>query len=179
MRIVSGEYRGRIIHTPKNLPVRPTTDLAKESLFNILNNRIDFEDTDVLDLFSGTGNISYEFVSRGSSTVTSVEQNFHCHRFIKDTAKKFNMEGLKAVQANAFSFLKHSLSYDIIFADPPYDFGRYEELTELIISNKLLKEDGILIIEHPRDIQLSKFAGYKETRRYGKVHFSFFINDIA
>jgi 16S rRNA (guanine(966)-N(2))-methyltransferase RsmD len=178
MRIVSGEYRGRVIHTPKNLPVRPTTDLAKESLFNILNNRIDFEDVQVLDLFSGTGNISYEFISRGSSSVTSVEQNYQCYRFIKETAKKFQMDGLKAVQANAFSFLKHSLSYDIIFADPPYDFGRYEELTELIITNKLLKENGILIVEHPRDIHLSKFPSYFETRRYGRVHFSFFVNNI-
>ncbi|RLD64177.1 MAG: 16S rRNA (guanine(966)-N(2))-methyltransferase RsmD [Bacteroidetes bacterium] len=174
MRIVSGNYGGRVIHTPKNLPVRPTTDLAKESLFNILNNTIDFEELQVLDLFSGTGNISYEFYSRGSQSVTSVEQNFRCAKFIKETAANFKMEGLKVIQANAFSFLKHSNSYDIIFADPPYDFGRYEELTETIINNKILKENGMLIIEHPRDIQLSKFKGFTETRRYGKVHFSFF-----
>jgi 16S rRNA (guanine(966)-N(2))-methyltransferase RsmD len=174
MRIVSGTYKGRKIHTPKNLPVRPTTDLAKESLFNILNNRIYFDEIRVLDLFSGTGNISYEFISRGCTDVTSVEQNFRCTKFIKDTKSGLKMEGLKIVQANVFSFLKHAGSYDLIFADPPYDFGRYEELTESILNNKLLNEGGILIIEHPRDINLSGFKGYAETRRYGKVHFSFF-----
>jgi len=179
MRIISGDYRGRVIRTPKNLPVRPTTDLAKESLFNILNNRINFEEVKVLDLFSGTGNISYEFYSRGSHDVTSVEQNYHCFRFIKETADKFKMTTLKVVQANVFSFLKHSLSYDVIFADPPYDFGRYEELTDMILENKLLKEDGILIIEHPSAIQLSHFPNFHETRRYGRVHFSFFINKTS
>jgi len=179
MRIVSGKYRGRKIHTPKNLPVRPTTDLAKESLFNILNNRIDFEEIKVLDLFSGTGNISYEFISRGCEDVTSVEQNFRCVKFIKDTKSQLQMEGLKPVQANVFSFLKHCSKYDLIFADPPYDFGRYAELTESILQQEILKEGGFLIIEHPRDIELSGFPGYRETRRYGKVHFSFFEKEAS
>ena len=175
MRIVSGTHRGRVIKPPKNLPVRPTTDLAKESLFNILNNLIYFEDLRILDLFSGTGNISYEFYSRGSHNITSVEQDFKCARFIKQTAEQLKMDGLKVVQANVFSFLKNSLKYDIIFADPPYDIGRYEELTETIINNELLIEGGILIIEHPADIQLSHFQGFSNTRKYGRVHFSFFI----
>lgn len=176
MRIVSGSHRGRIIKPPKNLPVRPTTDLAKESLFNILNNQVYFEDLRVLDLFAGTGNISYEFYSRGSHRITSVEQDYKCTNFIKQTAQQLKMDGLKVVQANVFSFLKNCLQFDIIFADPPYEFGRYEELTSSIINNKLLLNDGILIIEHPGEIQLSHFPGYTSTRNYGRVHFSFFTN---
>jgi 16S rRNA (guanine(966)-N(2))-methyltransferase RsmD len=174
MRIVSGTHRGRNIKPPKNLPVRPTTDIAKESLFNILNNLVYFEDLKVLDLFSGTGSISYEFSSRGCKDVTSVEQNFKCVNFIKQTTEQLKMDGIKVVQANAFSFLKNSLQYDLIFADPPYNIGRYEELTELILNNKLLTDDGILIIEHPAEIQLSHFPGFTQLRNYGKVHFSFF-----
>jgi 16S rRNA (guanine(966)-N(2))-methyltransferase RsmD len=174
MRIVSGTHRGRNIKPPKNLPVRPTTDIAKESLFNILNNLVYFEDLKVLDLFSGTGSISYEFSSRGCKDVTSVEQNFKCVNFIKQTTEQLKMDGIKVVQANAFSFLKNSLRYDLIFADPPYNIGRYEELTELILNNKLLTDDGILIIEHPAEIQLSHFPGFTQLRNYGKVHFSFF-----
>ena len=176
MRIVSGTHRGRILHPPKKLPVRPTTDLAKESLFNILNNMIDFENLKILDLFSGTGNISYEFYSRGSKDITCVEQNFRCVKYIKDTVQLLTMPEVKVVQANVFSFLKNSLKYDIIFADPPYDIGRYEELTETIINNKLLNQDGILIIEHPKEVYLSQFPGFTQVRNYGKVHFSFFEN---
>ena len=174
MRIVSGLHKGRVISPPKNLPVRPTTDLAKESLFNILNNTWDFEGLNVLDLFSGTGNISFEFSSRGVSQITSVEQNFRCVKFIKETTDKLNLGNLKVVQANAFSFLKNCPKYDIVFADPPYDFGRYEELTELIINNNILNQEGLLIIEHPVEISLNKFEGFSHFRNYGKVHFSFF-----
>ena len=174
MRIVSGSHRGRQIKPPKNLPVRPTTDIAKESLFNILNNKVYFEDLRVLDLFSGTGSISYEFYSRGSRNITAVEQNYQCVSFIKKTAEQLKMPELKVVQANVFSFLKNSLQYDLIFADPPYDIDRYEELTEMILNNNLLSEDGILIIEHPAKIQLSYFDHFSQLRKYGKVHFSFF-----
>lgn len=174
MRIVSGTHRGRIIKPPKNLPVRPTTDIAKESLFNILNNLICFEDLKVLDLFAGTGSISFEFSSRGCKEVTAVEQNFKCVNFIKKTSDQLNMGGIKVVQANTFSFLKTSLQYDLIFADPPYDIGRYEELTNLILNNNILAKEGLLIIEHPAEIQLSHFPGFSQLRNYGKVHFSFF-----
>jgi len=174
MRIVSGTHKGRIIKAPKNLPVRPTTDLAKESLFNILNNLVYFEGLKVLDLFSGTGNISYEFCSRGVAEIISVEQNFRCVKFIKQTAEQMGFKQLKVVQTNVFSYLNSGQKFDIIFADPPYDIGRYEELTESIIKNNLLEEDGILIIEHPANIQLSHFPGYSQLRKYGRVHFSFF-----
>ena len=174
MRIVSGTHRGRNIKPPKNLPVRPTTDLAKESLFNILNNLVDFEELRVLDLFSGTGSISYEFYSRGAREITVVEQNYRCVDFIKKTTGLLKMPEIKVVQANVFSFLKNSLQYDLIFADPPYNIGRYEELTSAILNNELLSEDGILIIEHPAEILLSHFPGFYQLRNYGKVHFSFF-----
>ena len=174
MRIVSGSHRGRQIKPPHNLPVRPTTDIAKESLFNILNNMVCFEDLRVLDLFSGTGSISYEFYSRGCRDITAVEQNYKCVRFIKNTVEQLKMHELKVVQANVFSFMNNSLQYDLIFADPPYDIGRYEELTETILNNNLLSENGILIIEHPAEIQLSHFEGFSQLRNYGKVHFSFF-----
>lgn len=174
MRINSGNLGGRVIHAPKNLPVRPTTDLAKESLFNILNNQIDFENCRVLDLFSGTGNISYEFVSRGSIQVTAIEHNFRCVKFIKEIGSKFDMKELKVIQANVFSFLKYAEPHDIIFADPPYDFGRYDELVELIINRNILNLGGLLIIEHPKEIELHEHQGYRETRNYGRVNFSFF-----
>jgi len=176
MRIISGSQKGRVIRPPKNLPVRPTTDLAKESLFNILNNLVYFEDMKVLDLFSGTGNISYEFCSRGCVEVVSVEQNYRCTKFIKQTAEQLNFDMLKVIQTNAFSFIKCGQKYDIIFADPPYDIGKYEELTEEIINNNMLNEAGLLIIEHPKDVQLSHFPGFTQLRNYGRVHFSFFEN---
>lgn len=179
MRIISGTYKGRSIKPPKNLPVRPTTDQAKESLFNILNNLIDFSDVRVLDLFSGTGSISYEFYSRGSEDITCVEQNFRCASFIKQTVEQLKMSGIKVVQANVFSYLINSSKYDIIFADPPYDIGRYEELITSIIQNNLLTEDGILIVEHPREISISHFPGFTQVRNYGKVHFSFFENQVV
>ena len=174
MRIISGKYRGRHIQAPKSLNLRPTTDLAKESLFNILNNRIYFEEVKVLDLFAGTGNISYEFVSRGCVDVTCVEQNYRSIKFIKEIKNLLQLDALKIVQSDVLLFLKHASKYDIIFADPPYDFGKYPELVELIIEKNILNEEGLLIIEHPRDIVLSAFPGFMETRRYGKVHFSFF-----
>jgi 16S rRNA (guanine966-N2)-methyltransferase len=175
MRIISGTHKGRPIHTPGNLPVRPTTDFAKESLFNILNNRIEIEGLAVLDLFAGTGSISYEFASRGASMITSVDMNFHCTDFIKKTAAVMGFANLKAVKANVFSFLGfYKLRYDLIFADPPYEMQDTILIPDLVMDKKLLNEDGILIIEHSREIDFSKHPAFKEHRNYGKVNFSFF-----
>jgi 16S rRNA (guanine966-N2)-methyltransferase len=175
MRIIRGSHRGRLIHPPGNLPVRPTTDLAKESLFNILENNFFFQDLSVLDLFAGTGSISYEFASRGSKLVVAVESNVRCSRFITDTAKQLNFNTLRTMRVNAFSFLKQSSQkYDIIFADPPYDMEGIELVPQLVFERLLLAENGWLVVEHSREKDFKEHPGFFEQRRYGKVNFSFF-----
>jgi len=175
MRIISGTHGGRRLHPPVNLPVRPTTDLAKESLFNILTNIFDFEGTSVLDLFAGTGSISFEFVSRGSAEVTAIDQDNRCVSFIIKTCEEFKIDNLKAYRSDAFSYIKHSLKkYDLIFADPPYDLESIAEIPEKIFERNLLKPDGLLIIEHSRDHDFSKHPKFSQHRKYGKVNFSFF-----
>ncbi len=175
MRIISGSHRGRRIIAPNNLPVRPTTDLAKESLFNILNNHYDFDELEVLDLFAGIGSISFEFASRDAIAITSVEKEFKCVNFLSETKEKLGFENVNIIKADVFKFLTFPHpAYDIIFADPPYDMKGFEDIPELVFKNNLLKSDGRLIIEHPREIDFSKSTNYLETRNYGKVHFSFF-----
>lgn len=175
MRIVSGRYKRRIISPPKNLPVRPTTDMAKESLFNILGNYVNFEDSTVLDLFAGTGNISFEFVSRGCNSVTSVDQDFGCVRFIDETAKQLDMKELVVIKQDVFRLISTTKSkYDIIFADPPYKLNNIYEISNLIFENSLLKPKGWLIVEHPSELDLSEELHFFEHRKYGKVNFSFF-----
>ena len=176
MRIIGGKYGRRLIKTPKNLTVRPTTDLAKEGLFNILNNKVDFNQKVVLDLFSGTGAISYEFLSRGCQEVTSVEMNPACFKFIKETSNKFEMDNHRIVRSDVFKFLKnHKKKYDIIFADPPYAMPNYLELVELIFDNMLLRENGILIIEHPIEVEFDIINYFTERIKYSKVNFSLFV----
>lgn len=178
MRIVSGRYKRRVISAPKNLPVRPTTDMAKEGLFNILGNYFDFNNKRVLDLFAGTGNISYEFVSRGCSSVTSVDQDFGCVRFIKETAKKLEMDELQAIKQDVFRFIAITKSkYDIIFADPPYKLDNIADISNKVFDNGLLAANGWLIIEHPGEIDLSDLHHFYEHREYGRVNFSFFHLD--
>lgn len=149
--------------------------MAKESLFNILENHIDFEDIVALDLFSGTGNISYELVSRGCPRVTAVDENNNCIKFIRDTATKLNMEELLAIRSDVFRFIPmHKMKYDLIFADPPYDSQHYDLLVNLIFEHNLLKEDGMLVVEHNKYIDFKEHPRFVEQRRYGKVNFSFF-----
>ena len=175
MRIISGIHKGRRINPPKNIPVRPTTDFAKEGLFNILNNKIDFEEINVLDLFAGTGNISFEFVSRQSLSITSVDLNYRCTEFIKNTAKELHYENLRAIKANVLKFLTTAKNtYDLIFADPPYDMEEIEQIPELIFNNQLLSEEGIFILEHSRKFDFSDHPHFAEHRKYGNVNFSFF-----
>src|SRR5690625_1984773 len=137
MRIISGKHKGRRFSPPKKLPVRPTTDIAKEGLFNILWNRYDFTQLKVLDLFSGTGNISFEFASRGSSDITAVDQHYGCLKFIKRTAESLG-ENIRPLKNDVFRFLQHSpQSYDLIFADPPYDFSKkaFREIIDSVFAN--------------------------------------------
>ena len=167
MRIVSGKYRGRAINPPKNLRARPTTDFAKENLFNVLGNLVDFEECDVLDLFAGTGSISYEFASRGVHSVTSVE--------IKKTAADLGIDNLFAVKANVFLYLKScAKQFDLIFSDAPYDLEGSEEVIRLVLERDLLKPDGFLVFEHSKNINFSSDPHFWQSRSYGSVQFSFF-----
>ena len=175
MRIISGKYKGRQIHTPTNLPVRPTTDFAKEGLFNILNNLIDFEEISVLDLFAGTGNLSYEFFSRGAVYITAVEMDKKCVAFIEKTIQLLNAESFTVIRTDVFPYLKRPYeSFDIIFADPPYQMENIEEIPELIFQSQILKDDGWFILEHSKRHDFSKHPFFDQHRKYGNVNFSFF-----
>ncbi len=178
MRIVSGIFKGRRITAPKKLPVRPTTDMAKEALFNILNNQYYFEDISVLDLFSGTGNISYEFASRGTEQITAVDDHYGCIKFINETAEAFGMS-ISTIKSDVFTFLEKSKQqHTIIFADPPYDFelDTFSKIPELVFKNQLLEEDGLLIVEHSKHTDLSALEHYTHSKSYGGNRFSFFKN---
>tara|TARA_R110002012_G_scaffold297023_1_gene494775 strand:- start:195 stop:731 length:537 start_codon:yes stop_codon:yes gene_type:complete len=178
MRIISGEFKGRRLTAPKKLPVRPTTDMAKEALFNIINNTFYFDAISVLDLFSGTGNISYEFASRGTEDITSVDENYGCIKYINETADSFEMY-INTFKSDVYKFLEqHTKSYDIIFADPPYDFTleQFSKIPELIFSQKLLKKDGLLIVEHSKYTKLEELNHFNYSKIYGGNCFSFFSN---
>ncbi|WP_147676878.1 16S rRNA (guanine(966)-N(2))-methyltransferase RsmD [Algibacter pacificus] len=179
MRIISGLYKSRKIVAPKNLPVRPTTDMAKESLFNILNNTYYFDDVSVLDLFAGTGNISYEFASRGTENITCVDQDFGCIKFINKTAEQFDMP-INTIKSDVFKFLeKSTLQSTIIFADPPYNFDEnlFGKIPELVFKNNMLLPDGVLVVEHSKHTDLSKLTNYSYSKSYGGNMFSFFENE--
>ena len=176
MRIISGEYKGRRITAPKQLPVRPTTDMAKESLFNILNNYYYLDEITVLDLFAGTGNISYEFASRGCKHITAVDADYGCVKFITSTAADFEMP-IEVIKADVFKFLKqYRQSYTLIFADPPYDFsdGQFSEIAQLIFENNLLDDNGMLVIEHSKHTDLKQLSNFSFLKYYGGSTFSFF-----
>ncbi len=179
MRIVSGKYKGRTIKTPFDLQVRPTTDFAKESLFNILHNKMDFEGLKVLDLFAGTGNISYEFASRGVEDITSVELNSENVFFIKNTLKILKCEQVKVHRYDVFRYLKnHDEPFDLIFADPPFDNDFIPQLHELIFKRKFLKPGGMFVLEHDSDNDFDSLKGFEVKREYGKVAFSFYKEEI-
>ena len=176
MRIISGTYKGRRITAPKKLPVRPTTDMAKEALFNILNNQYYFDDISVLDLFSGTGNISYEFASRGTEQITAVDDNYGCIKFINETSDSFEMS-VNTIKSDVFKFLENTKQkHTIIFADPPYDFDVevFSKIPELVFQNQLLETDGLLIVEHSKHTNLSHLPNFKYSKNYGGNAFSFF-----
>ncbi|MEL1244252.1 16S rRNA (guanine(966)-N(2))-methyltransferase RsmD [Flavobacterium sp. DGU11] len=176
MRIISGKYKGRRISPPKGLPVRPTTDMSKESLFNILNNRFDFEGLKVLDIFAGTGNLSYEFGSRGATSITAVDADLGCIKFIKQTAAEFDFN-IAAVKNDVYKFLKsHKSAYDIIVADPPYNSSQkeFEDVVSLVFENDLLHEDGMMIIEHSKHTTLDHMMNFSFAKKYGGSTFSFF-----
>ncbi|MCX6290723.1 MAG: RsmD family RNA methyltransferase [Bacteroidetes bacterium] len=175
MRIISGKYKGKIITAPSSLPVRPTTDFAKTGLFNILNNYFDFEEISMLDLFCGTGNISYEFGSRGCSMITAVDENSGCVKFVGETFKKLEMTSAKVLRSDVFRFMETcSASFDIVFADPPYELTATDTIPEMIFRKKILNENGWLILEHQSKRKLVSAIEPDEIRKYGNCAFSIY-----
>lgn len=175
MRIISGKYKGKYIPVRKNFSSRPTTDFAKENIFNILNNNFDFEEIEVLDLFAGTGSISYEFASRGCLKVISVEKDYRSFDFIRKTVKELNLEAVKAIKADTFKFLnKNTNTFDIVFADPPYDLENLASIPEIILETNIIKPEGWLILEHGKKHQFNDNQHLIDKRTYGSVNFSIF-----
>ena len=176
MRIISGTHKGKVIFPDKNFRARPTTDFAKENLFNVLNNYIDIEGAVVLDLFSGTGSISYEFASRGAERIVSVELNYNHYSFIKKTIVQLGFKNINVFKTDVFIACKKlkGQSFDIIFADPPYDLEKIMDIPAAIFDNELLAPDGLAIIEHPGTVDFSSAPFFSEQRQYGSVNFSIF-----
>ena len=175
MRIIGGKYKSRRIQVPSNLKARPTTDFAKEGLFNVLNNLLDWEETTALDLFSGTGSIAFELISRGCPYVMSVEQNQNHFNFICMAQEKLGAKELFPVKADVLKFLQSlKQSFDFIFAAPPYDLPAAGKIPEIIINQQLVKEGGFFVMEHSKKFNFSHLPHFKEERKYGNVHFSFF-----
>ncbi|MCX6252975.1 MAG: RsmD family RNA methyltransferase [Bacteroidia bacterium] len=175
MRIIGGKYRGRRIVPPGNFKARPTTDFAREGLFNVLNNRVDFETISILDLFSGTGSISYEFASRGAASVHLVEKDLKHISGIRRIIKDLDLENVRPIHIDVRAYLKTcSVKYDIVFADPPYDLSWLKELPDLVTQAGVIKEDGFFILEHPNGLSFTDHKLFFEHRNYGGVNFSFF-----
>ncbi|MBQ9313112.1 MAG: RsmD family RNA methyltransferase [Bacteroidales bacterium] len=174
MRIVAGELRGRRLNPPTNIQVRPTTDFAKESLFNILRNKIDFPMCSALDLFCGTGGISFEFVSRGIRQVTAVDINPKCIAFINKMKEQFKVDNLFTLRQDAFVYLGRSkMQFDVVFADPPYEMQNFDLVPELVLKS-FVKPGGLFVLEHSKEHSYKDNPFFTEQRHYGKVNFSFF-----
>lgn len=176
MRIISGSLKGRTILPPKAFHARPTTDFAKEGLFNMLENTFDFSALRVLDLFGGGGGISLEFVSRGCTNVTCIEMNPIHARFIKETARSLGISPqLQVVHHNVFDFLKIcTLQYNLIFADPPYDIDALQTIPDTVLQSGVLENGGTFILEHPAQFSFNSHPSFLKEKKYGNVHFTFF-----
>lgn len=175
MRIITGIYKGRHFDIPRSFKARPTTDFAKENIFNVLTQYVDFDGAEALDLFSGTGSISLELVSRGCQTVVSVEMDRDHHRFIQECLKKLNTEACIPIRGDVFRFVKSCRQqYDFIFADPPYALKELPQIPDLVLQKGILKEDGIFVFEHGKDHDFSEHPNFIEHRQYGSVNFTLF-----
>ena len=178
MRIITGKYKGRHFDIPRSFKARPTTDFAKENIFNVLVQYVDFDGAAALDLFSGTGSISLELLSRGCSQVVSVEMDRDHHRFIQDCLKKLQTDTCIPIRGDVFRFLKScKQQYDLIFADPPYALKELATLPDVIFEKQLLKAEGIFVLEHGKDHDFSSHPHFKEHRQYGSVNFSIFTTE--
>lgn len=178
MRIISGKYKGRRLLPPSNITARPTTDFAKESLFNLLTNRVNFEEIRVLDLFAGTGSISLEFLSRGARSVTSVEMASLQLEFMRKTAKQLNINNWLVTRSDVFQYIKRcNIQFDVVFADPPYQMPELPDLPEILFENNIITAGGMFILEHPKQYDFSSKPCFAEHRKYGNVNFTFFSCD--
>lgn len=176
MRIIRGKYGKRRFDVPKNITARPTTDFARENLFNVLENMEELEGKSALDLFAGTGAVSWEFVSRGCASVTAVEQASVQAGFIRSVKEKLGDTVLKLIRGDVFKFLQRATeSYDIIFADPPYNHPKFGEIPERILTSKTVSPGSLVIIEHNRNYDFSRLPGFKRHLVYGSVNFSMFV----
>ena len=180
MRIISGTLRGRKILPPKQVKARPTTDFAREALFSYLTNRYDtFQDKTVYDLFAGSGTMSFEFISRGAEQVYTAEIDLQTVRFISNTMKEWGIENMKVIKADVWKLIKAlKVEADIIFADPPFTLKEYPKLVTSILQKNILKPNGILIVEHPKTVDLTTEIGFLECKEYGNVNFSFFVPNL-
>lgn len=175
MRIIGGRHKGLRLRPPTNLPVRPTTDLAKEALFNILHNQLDFDGLSVLDLFAGTGSITFEFASRGAARVQAVDQHGKCAKFIKDKATELGLAGVQAAKSDVVRFLgTKQTPFDVVFADPPYDWPMLPQLPGMVLDAGVLAPGGLLVVEHPSTRKLAAHPAWQDTRQYGYSSFSFY-----
>ena len=175
MRIITGIYKGRHFDIPRSFKARPTTDFAKENIFNVLMQYVDFEGAQALDLFSGTGSISLELLSRGCKQVVSVELDRDHYRFIQECLKKLNTDKCVPIRGDVFRFLKScKQQYDFIFADPPYALKELPQIPDIIFERQLLKEDGLFVFEHGKDYDFSNHPHFLEHRSYGSVNFTLF-----
>lgn len=175
MRIITGKYKGRHFEIPRTFKARPTTDFAKENIFNVLTGYLDFEGTTALDLFSGTGSITLELLSRGCQQVISVEMDRDHHHFITDCLKKLNTNSCLPIRGDVFRFLKSChQQFDFVFADPPYALKELPTIPDLVLERGLLKEGGIFVFEHGKDYDFSQHPYFVEHRSYGSVNFSLF-----
>ena len=176
MRIIGGTFKSRVFRPGKNFKARPTTDFARENLFNILYNRYNFDDKKILDLFAGTGSISFEFASRGCKEVTCVESDRIHFNFISSVIEKLGLKNtVRPLNDDVFRFLERKKQkFDIIFADPPYELKRLTDIPDLIMNNDLLSKEGLFILEHGKTNDFSSHPDFVELRKYGSVHFSFF-----
>lgn len=180
MRIISGEFKRRRFDVPKNIKARPTTDFARENLFNVLENQIDFEEIYALDLFAGTGAISFELVSRGCAKVVSVEMHNIQFSFIVKIMNELKTNKLIPIRGDVFKFVQSSKEkFDFIFADPPYDLKDLDKIPQMIFDQDLLKEEGLFVLEHSKNNDFSTMPQFLEKRVYGSVNFSFFSKQGA
>ncbi|MFI5135450.1 MAG: RsmD family RNA methyltransferase [Chitinophagales bacterium] len=175
MRVISGTLKGRKIHPPKLIHTRPTTDFGKTGLFNILNNHFNFEDVSFLDLFSGTGSLSYEFASRGCKRIVAVDADQHCVNFIRKMKEEWKLEGLEVIKSDVLRFIEFTREkFDIIFAGPPYALNEINLLPEKIFKNDLLKENGWFILETDQRYDFSAHPSFFRKTNYGQTTFHFF-----
>ena len=177
MRIISGKYKSRRFDIPKNFKARPTTDFAKENIFNVIGNLLDLEGTSALDLFAGTGSISFELLSRGCREVVCVEKDAAHYAFIKKVKDELKTDQLQTLRADALKYIVSvKRTFDFIFADPPYSLKELPQIPERILSHHLLNPNGIFVMEHPKEYDFSHLPGFSQRRVYGAVNFSIFIS---